>query len=118
MMYLAYDLCVLVQWRPVLTRFRHPRARLPLLTAGYIHDKNVWCRARTMDAYALVYLLAGGGTYSDSHHAGGSFDAGAVLVLFPGMTHPYGPRPGQPWSESSPLFFCTPFPALAPQLPL
>jgi AraC-like DNA-binding protein len=83
-----------------------------LLTAGYIHDKNVWCRSRTMDAYALVCLLAGGGVYSDAHHPEVSFGAGAVLMLFPGLTHSYGPRAGQAWSEGYLVFHGEVFAAL------
>ena len=105
-------LCFLVRWLVAITHFRYPGARLPLLTAGYIHDKNVWCRDRTMDAYALVYLLAGEGIYSDRHHAQISFEAGSVLVLFPGLTHSYGPRPGHTWSESYLVFYGKVFTAL------
>jgi AraC-like DNA-binding protein len=96
----------------LITRFRRPGARSPLLTAGYIHDKNVWCRSRTMDAYALVYLLAGAGAYSDPHHREVSFEAGAVLVLFPGLAHSYGPRPGKAWSEGYLVFYGEVFAAL------
>jgi AraC-like DNA-binding protein len=65
-----------------------------------------------MDAFALVYLLAGEGTYSDPHHPAISLDAGAVLVLFPGLTHSYGPRPGRAWIEGYLVFYGEVFAAL------
>ncbi|HEV8244833.1 MAG TPA: AraC family ligand binding domain-containing protein, partial [Polyangiaceae bacterium] len=96
----------------MLTRFRHPGARLPLLTAGYVHDKVEWCRGRVMDAYALVYLLSGSGSYRDRQQGERSLTAGDVLVLFPGLEHFYGPQTPGDWAEAYVVFHGPTFVAL------
>jgi AraC-like DNA-binding protein len=72
-----------------------------LVGAGYIYDKPVGPGAweRILPSYALVYLLDGGGSYSDDRLGKRAVSAGDALVLFPGMRHSYGPYEQPRWSE-------------------
>jgi len=93
------------------TLFRHAGARLPLLAAGYLMDKPWWLGPRVLDAYSLVHLLAGAGTYRDPN---GQVDvkAGDTLVLFPELEHEYGPRNPGDWSEAFVIFYGAAFAGL------
>lgn len=59
---------------------------------------------RILDGYAVVYLLAGSGGYSDVTGNRATLAAGDLLMLFPGIGHTYGPGPGRSWSELYLLF--------------
>jgi AraC-like DNA-binding protein len=67
--------------------------------AGWIADKDNQCADRDWHAYALVYLTAGAGTYSDGNGLRAAIAAGDLLVLFPGLRHSYGPLPATTWTE-------------------
>ena len=57
---------------------------------------------RVLGSYAVVYLLAGGGTFADGLGRRQEVTAGDVLLLFPDVPHAYGPPPGGRWDE---IFF-------------
>lgn len=59
---------------------------------------------RILDGFAVVYLLAGSGRYSDADGHRAALGAGDLLTLFPGIGHTYGPAPGETWSELYVLF--------------
>jgi hypothetical protein len=86
-----------------------PTANSALTDGGSIHDKGVSgyrgnCVDRTLAGYALVYLVEGGGWYSDDANGRIAVTAGDALVLFPGKRHSYGPFGGPSWSERWLLF--------------
>jgi AraC-like DNA-binding protein len=61
-------------------------------------------RPRRLSTYGLVFVSAGGGVYVDGRHPDGvAVRAPAVLWLFPGVMHDYGPGPGG-WTEHWVLF--------------
>jgi AraC-like DNA-binding protein len=61
-------------------------------------------RPRRLSTHALVFVSAGGGVYVDGGHPEGvAVRAPAVLWLFPGVTHAYGPGPDG-WTEHWVLF--------------
>lgn len=90
-----YNRAVVLQVISFRDRFALPAA---LDGAGCIDGKVAPLEARRMDAYALVYLTAGGGFFRDP---AGERDvaAGDLLLLFPDLVHGYGPRSGGTWSE-------------------
>jgi AraC-like DNA-binding protein len=57
-------------------------------------------KMRILGAYALVYVVRGGGRYEDAlgqHHP---VRPGDLITLFPDLAHRYGPaRPGDNWDE-------------------
>ncbi len=54
---------------------------------------------RLLGSYAVVYLLAGGGDFSDALGRRQSVSAGDLLLIFPDVPHEYGPKPGGQWDE-------------------
>lgn len=54
---------------------------------------------RVLGSYALVYLLEGGGVYSDANHYQRRVSAGDLLLLFPELAHSYGPVQEDVWNE-------------------
>lgn len=54
---------------------------------------------RWFGRYALVYVLEGGGEYSDERGQQRDLTAGDLVVVFPSLGHRYGPKPGQTWRE-------------------
>lgn len=58
----------------------------------------------TFDSYALVMLHAGRGTLSSGDHAPAEVAAGDLMLLFPGVSHEYGPDAGYTWDESYIVF--------------
>ncbi|MBA2481502.1 MAG: helix-turn-helix transcriptional regulator [Planctomycetes bacterium] len=75
-----------------------------LIGAGHIFNKSRSNPAsgtigRVLPAYALVYLLEGGGHYEDDAIGRRAVSAGDAIVLFPGMRHSYGPFDQPLWSE-------------------
>jgi AraC-like DNA-binding protein len=83
---------------------------------GYIYDKRSpfeVVQPRTIQAYVVVYLLEGGGVYSDPLNGERDVQAGDVVVLFPGLAHRYHrKRPEDVWSECFIEFEGTVFEAL------
>jgi AraC-like DNA-binding protein len=61
-------------------------------------------RMRCLSTHGLVFVSAGGGVYVDGGHPDGvAVRAPAVLWLFPGVVHGYGPGPAG-WTEHWVLF--------------
>jgi len=80
-----------------------------VVSAGWIRDKPNPCMDRDLNAYAVVYLIAGGGTYRDETGRRETLVAGDVFTLFPGLVHSYWPRVPGDWTEcwitcSGPVF--------------
>jgi len=94
--------------RPIATEllFRND-ARTPLgrLTmAGFIRN-SAGVRGpgmRVLGSFAIVYLLDGGGCYSDAAGRSQRVRSGDLLLIFPNIGHTYGPGAGETWSE----FYC------------
>jgi AraC-like DNA-binding protein len=70
--------------------------------AGTLHH-SVGCgqqAMRVLGAYALVYVVRGGGRYEDALGQRQPVRAGDMIVVFPNLPHRYGPaRPGEAWDE-------------------
>jgi AraC-like DNA-binding protein len=80
-----------------------------VLGAGRIAVHAAGSGDRDFGAYALVYIIAGAGTYADARMAQRPVAAGDAVFVFPGLRHSYGPEPGGSWSEcwvagTGPLF--------------
>jgi AraC-like DNA-binding protein len=54
---------------------------------------------RIYDAYALVLILAGKGSYRDVAETSATVRAGDAILVFPGLAHWYGPPRGTRWAE-------------------
>jgi len=52
---------------------------------------------RTLDQFALVYLVDGQGKYEDANGRRKDLRAGDFMILFPGLAHRYNPLPGTHW---------------------
>ena len=63
--------------------------------SGGIGHQNM----RVLGAYAVVYLLAGGGPFRDGLGRRQTVSAGDLLLVFPDVAHEYGPEPGGAWDE-------------------
>ena len=59
---------------------------------------------RVLGRYALVYLLAGGGFYSDAKRGRVPATAGDLIVILPDVPHAYGPVAGGKWDEVYVIF--------------
>lgn len=82
-------------------RFRHASqpGRSHVLGGGWIRDKQHQCPWRDYGAYALVYLVSGTGFFQDEDQDSVAVDQGALMHLFPGRRHTYGPEAGGAWTE-------------------
>jgi AraC-like DNA-binding protein/quercetin dioxygenase-like cupin family protein len=81
-------------------RLRLPPTRSEVVTCGYLTKvQGHGTRDRDLRAYALVYLLDGGGYYSDETTPQRRVSAGDVLVLFPGKRHSYDNGDQPRWVE-------------------
>lgn len=58
-----------------------------------------WERGRTLPEYQLVYITRGAGTFESSGTGLQPLQAGALLMLFPGVWHRYRPEPSIGWEE-------------------
>jgi len=75
-------------------------ARSEVVGCGYQSKaRGVGCADRDLKAYALVYLLDGGGSFSDETTPERRVAAGDCLVLFPGKIHSYLNRDQPNWTE-------------------
>jgi quercetin dioxygenase-like cupin family protein len=85
-----------------LISFRQPsgQRRSSVTGAGYIYDKqpSQEIHGRTLRQYAIVYLLEGGGWFSDPSGTW-QVEQGDVLVLFPNQAHSYYRGERERWSE-------------------
>lgn len=70
-----------------------------LVGAGEIRGKVHVCRDRTLDDWAAVYLVAGGGWFADEATPRCPVAAGDLLLLAPGIRHSYVPEVPGDWSE-------------------
>ena len=61
-------------------------------------------KPRTLDRFAIVYVVAGAGRYDDGNGCKVDVEAGTLLLIFPGLAHRYGPMAGQTWEEFFLLF--------------
>jgi AraC-like DNA-binding protein len=77
----------------------HPLGRISM--AGTIrHSGGTDPRTmRVLGSYALVYVVAGGGTFIDAAGYHQSIAAGDLMLVFPEIAHHYGPAPGGGWDE-------------------
>jgi AraC-like DNA-binding protein len=84
-------------------------------TMGFVNHGAAllpWPR-RTLDAYALVLVHDGVGSYVDDAVPHLPITAGDTIITVPGHSHWYGPRPGGTWSETFLVFDGPIFDALA-----
>ena len=56
-------------------------------------------RLRTYPSYALMLVLRGEGEYRDGRGLVEPLQAGSLVIVFPGFSHTYSPKPGQVWDE-------------------
>jgi len=56
-------------------------------------------RDRRYHSYALVYVVSGTGRYEDELGTRREIASGDAIVVFPGLSHGYGPRSGETWDE-------------------
>ncbi len=70
-----------------------------LVGAGEIRGKVHVCRDRTLEDWAAVYLVAGGGWFADEATPRRAVAAGDLLLLAPGIRHSYVPGVPGEWSE-------------------
>ena len=73
-------------------------AQAALVGAGEIRNQRHGCQRRTLDDFALVYLVAGSGRFATATHSS-QVIAGDVLLLFPGIEHSYAPEIPGMWDE-------------------
>jgi AraC-like DNA-binding protein len=59
---------------------------------------------RVLDSFAVVLTLSGSARYRDALGADLTMTAGDLLIVFPGLSHTYGPKAGQSWSEFYAIF--------------
>jgi AraC-like DNA-binding protein len=83
----------------IQSRSQSALGRIPL--AGFIRNSvGVSCaNMRTLGSYALVLLLDGEGFYRDTRGIEATVYAGDMLLIFPDISHCYGPLPHTRWSE-------------------
>jgi len=78
---------------------RTPLGRLT--TAGFVrvHAGVRRSALRVLGSYALVYLLEGSGHFQDANHIERRVWPGDMMVIFPEISHEYGPVQDYSWSE-------------------
>lgn len=54
---------------------------------------------RVLGSYALVYVVGGGGEYSDARGTRRQVSEGDLIWVFPDIPHAYGPARGGRWDE-------------------
>jgi AraC-like DNA-binding protein len=57
------------------------------------------CKERTLDSFAFIYIVEGGGTIRGRDFKPRKLRAGDLLVLRPGIMHEYNPNPVTGWRE-------------------
>jgi AraC-like DNA-binding protein len=63
---------------------------------GFAFD---WQRGRILDAFALVYVSSGRGTFEWRPNNSAPVESGHIFLLFPGVWHRYAPSPETGWHE-------------------
>jgi AraC-like DNA-binding protein len=58
-----------------------------------------WQQGRTLDEFALVYILSGGGKFESQSNFSTFLEPGHVVLLFPGVWHRYTPNSETGWHE-------------------
>ena len=61
-------------------------------------------KPRTLGHWAIIYLVAGSGSYHDARGADIPLIAGDVVLIIPGLAHSYGPAAGARWCDFSVFF--------------
>jgi len=87
---------------PILTRTAVRGADFYLLAGrSSKHSQHTWGPAgRDLPMYGFLLLVHGDGLYRDSDGRRDMMTAGDLILLFPGLRHDYGPRPGEQWHEA------------------
>ena len=75
-----------------------------IMDAAYIRNSTGIPKHRVLGSYALIFLIGGGGTYSDTNHKPVPVSAGDLFILFPDVAHRYGPARNGKWDEFYILF--------------
>jgi AraC-like DNA-binding protein len=74
---------------------------------GHLVKESGWLaqvKPRTLQAFALVYLVNGSGIFESAPTGRVEIGTGTVFVLFPGVQHRYGPRENDQWREYWTIF--------------
>jgi len=71
---------------------------------GLLQRSRGPCGWRVLDSFAVVLTLSGSARYRDTLGADFIMTAGNLLIIFPGLSHTYGPAVGQDWSEFYAIF--------------
>ena len=75
-----------------------PQGRYPLTGHSRSHDW-VWQKGRTLQEYAVVYIVRGEGEFESKSTGERAIEAGNVILLFPGVWHRYRPLQTVGWDE-------------------
>ena len=68
--------------------------------ACFLHNGvGVLTSSRTLPHFTLVYVTRGEGRYRDATGIDQAVKAGDAILVYPGVEHWYGPRPGDTWDE-------------------
>jgi len=70
-----------------------------IIDGQWLHEKAGAVADRIYSAHALVYLVDGGGIYTDRLNGSRPVARGDVLCLFPDLRHSYGRGSSPRWSE-------------------
>ena len=72
--------------------------------AGVLQQSSGVTSPRVFGLYALVYVTGGRGYFRDETGYSASLRPGDLLVIFPDISHVYGPIGRDPWSETFVVF--------------
>lgn len=73
--------------------------RISLSGIEYDYEIDALPGMRVLGEYAIVYVFSGSGWYMDSNGIESELISGDMIVLFPDVSHAYGPVTGEKWSE-------------------
>lgn len=75
-----------------------------ILAMGQLRTNRGLEKYRTLDSYALVYLISGSGMYESPATGSHPLRAGDAILVFPGDPHRYQPAAKSGWQELYVLF--------------
>ena len=75
-----------------------PQSVYPLSGHSRSHDW-VWHQGRTLQEYAVVYIVKGEGEFESKATGQRAIEAGSAMLLFPGVWHRYRPLKAIGWDE-------------------
>ena len=80
----------------------HPSQFFSIVEGGYVHNSRgiPGFGSRILDRHALVYLVAGRGTYETRLGQKRPIHEGMLFLVSPNRPHAYGPLPGEYWHEA------------------